>query len=275
MTEIAADVLADIVKQGEFTLSAEEAKNLAIHPYCLWFPALDGSDLEALGDSIQFQGLLEPIVLLNGEVFDGRHRLKACLDREVTPRFLNFEQLGHTGDPIDWVLAKNQHRRHLTSKQYLVIVTLSEAERLRRDGERRKQEGRRKGGRGHKKNLDLNSGPSLSAVEAKHANSTAGQIAAKAGTSRYEAEQALKILEQDPELMKRILAGNLSFDEAKRSANKPKRKKKPEAAWDLKRAQETSCAYLERALKKAPTAKQQGKLREHLIQWLIDGRSDA
>jgi hypothetical protein len=38
------------------------------------------------------------------------------------------------------------------------------------------------GGRGHKKTLDQNSGPGF--IEQKHARSTVGQIADKAGISR-------------------------------------------------------------------------------------------
>ena len=130
MTEPAVDLM----QRGEFTLSAEQAKRLAMHTYCLWFPALDATDYENLGDSIQSQGLVEPIVLLNGEVFDGRHRLKACLERDVTPRFLNFEDFPSRIEPIEWVLAKNQYRRHLNPEQWVASVAKAEAERERLEG---------------------------------------------------------------------------------------------------------------------------------------------
>jgi hypothetical protein len=50
------------------------------------------------------------------------------------------------------------------------------------------------GGRGHKKNLNLKSDSSFPKrdIAAMNANSTIGQIAKQAGTSRYRAEQALR-----------------------------------------------------------------------------------
>jgi hypothetical protein len=78
-------------------------------------------------------------------------------------------------------------------------AALAEAERERLEGEKRKHKGRPRGG----KEVDLKSGPVIRDIEAKHANSTAGRIAAKAGVSRYKAGQALKILEQSRATMSR------------------------------------------------------------------------
>ncbi|HEY1242215.1 MAG TPA: ParB N-terminal domain-containing protein [Bryobacteraceae bacterium] len=274
-----AVMVVDITRRGEFALPLTDARRLSLHPYCLWFPALDATDYESLGDSIQSQGLLDPIVLLDGQVFDGRHRLKACLERDVEPRFSNFEQLPCQVDPVEWVLAKNQYRRHLTSDQFLAIGIKVRAEQARLEGLKRKQEAGKQGaqgGRGRKKTLNPKSGSGFKRdLTEMHANSSAGQIAAKTGTSRYKVEQALKVLERAPELLDRIAAGDLSFAQAERTLPKPKRRKKPEAAWELASKLAGCCAYLKRAFMQAPSARQSAKLREQLIQWLTQESPDA
>lgn len=83
-----------------------------LHPICAAFPAVPGL-VNELALSIQKLGLLEPIVTYDGQVLDGRHRLEACEQVGVAPRFEPYD-----GDnPIQYALAKNLHRRHLTEGQ--------------------------------------------------------------------------------------------------------------------------------------------------------------
>ena len=61
-----------------------------IHPICGLFPMLPQAELEGMAEDIRRRGkLLEPIVLLEGAVLDGRNRLEACqravLALEVLP----------------------------------------------------------------------------------------------------------------------------------------------------------------------------------------------
>ena len=48
------------------------------HPACLLFPKLTGPALDELAADIKDRGLIEPIVLLHGQVLDGKNRLAAC-----------------------------------------------------------------------------------------------------------------------------------------------------------------------------------------------------
>jgi len=249
---------------GEFVLSPAEARTLQMHPYCEWFPPLDLSVYEDLEDNIQSQGLLEPIVLFKGQVFDGRHRLKACLEREVAPRFQNLEELVPQCDPIDWILAKNQYRRHLNPTQMFAIVTLANAERLRVEAELRKQAGQQKGGR-PKKNLNPKSGSSISRdVSEMHANSTAGKLALAAGCSRYQAEQILNILKHDPALLKEIATGQKSLREARKEIRA--RRPPPDPVERF----ESCCKYLTRAMK-AVALEHRNVFRKRLLIWLTKG----
>ncbi len=63
--------------------------------------------------------LQQPIVLLAGKVLDGRNRLAACEAAGVEARFVEYDA---ECDPLDWVLAQNRDRRHLTINQLHAIT---------------------------------------------------------------------------------------------------------------------------------------------------------
>ena len=88
------------------------------HPLAALFPLLAGPDLEALAADIGANGLAEPIVLLDGQILDGRNRHAACSLAGVDPSFSEF--VG--GDPAAWVVSKNLHRRHLSESQRAMVA---------------------------------------------------------------------------------------------------------------------------------------------------------
>ena len=88
------------------------------HPAAELFPLLSGADLEALAADIGTNGLAEPIVLLDGQILDGRNRHAACSMAGVDPSF--SEYVG--ADPAAWVVSKNLHRRHLSESQRAMVA---------------------------------------------------------------------------------------------------------------------------------------------------------
>jgi hypothetical protein len=82
-----------------------------LHPACVNMPPLEPAEFAKLRDSIRELGQLEPIVRWgsDGSVLDGRHRLAACVELGVEPRFEERDIL----DPWAWVWAVNVDRRHL------------------------------------------------------------------------------------------------------------------------------------------------------------------
>ena len=77
--------------------------------------------------SIGENGLLEPVAVWRGEVIDGRHRLRACAEAGVEP---HFSHLDAATDPLEYVLARNEARRHLdTSQRALIAYELSRESR--------------------------------------------------------------------------------------------------------------------------------------------------
>jgi hypothetical protein len=92
-----------------------------IHPVAELFPLLNDAELAELAESIKQTGLLTPIVCDPHDVLlDGRNRLKACEMAGIEPRFEIYD-----GDPVEFILAANIARRHLTAGQCAVIVALA------------------------------------------------------------------------------------------------------------------------------------------------------
>jgi hypothetical protein len=89
-------------------------KELVLHPACEALPALPKARYDELVESIRANGLEDPIVLHEGRVLDGRHRLRACEEAGVEPRFVEWD--GRGGDPVGFIALK-QVRRDMTKSQ--------------------------------------------------------------------------------------------------------------------------------------------------------------
>ena len=99
------------------------------HPLSEAFPLLEGDEFERFADDIKENGLRDPIVLLDMKILEGRNRYRACLARDVEPR---YEDLPDGEDPTKFVISKNLHRRHLdASQRALVAARLANMEPFR------------------------------------------------------------------------------------------------------------------------------------------------
>ena len=91
----------------------ESMKVYEYHEIANIFPMMQDDEYERLKDDIAINGQLEPIVLYEGKVLDGRNRYKALCDIGLKTDFEEYQ-----GDqPLSYVISKNLHRRHLTSSQ--------------------------------------------------------------------------------------------------------------------------------------------------------------
>jgi hypothetical protein len=88
-------------------------KILEAHPYADLFPMVTGAAFEELVASVHKYGLQEPIVTYDGKILDGRNRYAACSKAGVMPNYAPYEGK----DPLGYVIAKNVHRRNLTTSQ--------------------------------------------------------------------------------------------------------------------------------------------------------------
>lgn len=88
------------------------------HPLADMFPMIPEAERRLLADDIVTFGQRDPIILLDGMVLDGRNRQWACGFADVEPIYEEY-----TGDdPLNFVLSKNLHRRHLTESQRALIA---------------------------------------------------------------------------------------------------------------------------------------------------------
>lgn len=79
---------------------------------CDIFPLIDGDEFEALKRDIEEHGQREPIIYVDGEIIDGRNRLRACQELGIEPKIRDLTA-AEAGDTFALVMSLNFHRRHL------------------------------------------------------------------------------------------------------------------------------------------------------------------
>lgn len=106
---------------------------LRFHPLANLFPLLEGSEFEALAEDIRQNGVREPIVMLDGQILDGRNRWRAS--QRVGVQAPTVEYVG--GDAMAFVISLNLHRRHLNESQRGMVASkienLAHGQRADRD----------------------------------------------------------------------------------------------------------------------------------------------
>jgi N6-adenosine-specific RNA methylase IME4 len=75
---------------------------------------LSAEELAELAEDIRRNGQIEPIVLFEEKILDGRNRFAACKLAKVEPR---TRELKTCASPTAFVVSANLHRRHLSSAQ--------------------------------------------------------------------------------------------------------------------------------------------------------------
>ena len=95
------------------------------HKIANTFPLMRKPALDELVADIEENGLRDKITIFEGKILDGRNRYRAMLRLDpkfsvkTAPKmFIEFDG----GDPIEFVVSKNLHRRHLTTSQRAMIA---------------------------------------------------------------------------------------------------------------------------------------------------------
>ncbi len=101
------------VDPGEDALVPVPADPVTFHVLADIFPILPEDRLHEFAQDIKDHGLLDPIVLHEGQILDGRCRFLACKTAGVQPKFQSY--IGN--DPLGFVVSRNLHRRHLNESQ--------------------------------------------------------------------------------------------------------------------------------------------------------------
>lgn len=179
------------------------------HPASALFPMMTDEEMGDLVEDIKQHGLLEPLVLCEGKVLDGRNRMAACKRTGVPPRFAKWN--GEHGSPTQYVLAKNLHRRHLTTSQRGMIaaesVPLLAEEAKKRDAQSQFQPN----------DAAVVKSPPPDSKGIASGKGKARDIAAKAlGVGGSIVQKALAVKRADPEESERIKRGETTVEAAYR-----------------------------------------------------------
>ena len=94
--------------------------SLTFHPVTEIFPVMEAAAFRALVDDIAAHGQKEPILVLAGQIIDGRHRLQACEQLAIEPWTREVQTA--EGDPLSLVISLNLHRRHLSESQRAMVA---------------------------------------------------------------------------------------------------------------------------------------------------------
>jgi hypothetical protein len=94
-----------------------EGQELEFHDLACIFPMPSDHELEELAKDITKQGLLEPIVVYEDKILDGRCRYLACKKIDIPPHCVT----GKIDNPLAYVLSRNLQRRHLNESQRVMI----------------------------------------------------------------------------------------------------------------------------------------------------------
>jgi hypothetical protein len=206
---------------------ANRIGDLPVHPACDLFPLMDAASAAKLAADIRANGLLNSIVLHEGQIVDGRNRLLACREAGVEPRFVEWSA-AYTGDMsiARWIWSSNVERRHMSTDQIAAVEVAMRAYEKQQEAHKRQTEGQKRGGetagRGRPKanSSVLNSAQSYAAAsdEPQAPGRVCEQIATEAGLTVHKVRQALEVQKADPALLREVAHGIVSLREAQKRA---------------------------------------------------------
>ncbi len=201
---------------------------MEVHEYAKLFPPMSNEEFEELVEDIKQNGQLEPIILHEGKILDGRNRYNACLKLGIKPKMKDYD--GENLDPLSFVISKNIKRRHLTASQKALLAL--EIKPLLEKEARKRQATKSRG-------LQRDEVLSAKMHEAVNINETNKQknIQIKKGRSDEQAgkiigvsgryiSQAEKVKKEAPELVEKIMAGEMNLSEASKEIKKKQREEK-------------------------------------------------
>jgi ParB-like chromosome segregation protein Spo0J len=193
--------------------ATQKPKTMTFHEYAEFFPLIEGDEFTELVEDVRENGLLEPIVLFDGKILDGRNRYRACTDAGVEPRYTEY-----AGDePATYVISKNIHRRHLTKTQQSVILIdmkLVIQEEIRQQDEAAGIVRTETGGAAEAPRADSG----RFAPRAPHGGGGSGgwseRLARRAGLGKSTIERVERVAREAPDLIPAMREGKIGQDKA-------------------------------------------------------------
>jgi hypothetical protein len=176
------------------------------------FPLMSPAMLAELAEDIKAHGLLEPVIIHERQILDGRNRWLASEKAGVRVEDIKVRKFSPADDQTvaEWVVSKNIKRRHLTPSQLNMLgAKLAEMIKVEVEANRRASQSK------EAVRADL---------PAQHTDSrheTAVRAAKASGGSSRGIRQAQRVRREAPELAERVEAGTMSLDAAEREIKGP------------------------------------------------------
>lgn len=105
-----------------------------VHPVANIVPMMSAAEYQRLVASIRKVGQLDPIMINDGGlIIDGRNRYRACMALKVKPIFKSL-RLREGVSLLEYVLAKNIDRRHLTASVRAMVAADAREYLLKTEG---------------------------------------------------------------------------------------------------------------------------------------------
>lgn len=197
------------------------------HPIANIFPEMGEDELKALAADIKKNGLQDRIVLHEDKVLDGRHRQKACIMAGVEPGYIGFAALGEDvrkQGPLNYVISRNLHRRHLTTSQRSQIAV-----ELIPAFQKAEEEARKSAEVTAPKGATSSDAKEAGKEDDKKSKSKGGKTTAKVakamGVSPRSVERAKKIAKESPEKAAKIKAGKSTVGKETRNISAEQKRK--------------------------------------------------
>jgi hypothetical protein len=208
--------------------------HLEPHELALLFPPLEKGAAAELAIDIKLNGQRDDITLFEGKILDGIQRYGACLDAEVEPETTPFElsDAFHKGmHPVDFVMSKNFHRRHLTQGQKAVVKIAYE--KLRQKKFPTLEENVDRANKAYKEQVLQNDKRAVEFVAARKQSGrkrrmpkSQRQMGDEVGVHYSVISKAATLAERSPRKFEQVRVGNTSLDDALESLPPTVRQKK-------------------------------------------------
>jgi hypothetical protein len=106
---------------GGESAQRHELEAIEIHELAKLVPEMTPREYQDLCDDIREKGQLEPIMLYEGKILDGRHRDQACRELGIQRKIETYKGI----DPAGFIISKNIKRRHLhlTKQEQVRLIT--------------------------------------------------------------------------------------------------------------------------------------------------------
>ena len=217
-------------------MSDEHDYGMPVHPLCDLFPLMSGTDLECLEGDVLENGLVNPAVIHDGQLVDGRNRILACRRVGVKPRFVEWRNVYAGGGSLErWIWSVNAERRHLSVDQWLAAQVAFQSWEEQQAAKVKQIEGGKAAGRGRPQQVMTISSEPI--AKSKPAPSVRTKLAKQLNVSEHKVQQALNVQKADPELLKKVTKGMVKLSEAAKQVHKaapPAKQQEPAAPGDLR-----------------------------------------